>query len=212
MRIVSILRSIRPEESGRMGPELQLHRPAGQRPAVQIECARIGDFMEHASQVLWSALRKVSRPERPLDLLRAMWPVLVGQRLAAHTRPVNWHKGRVDIEVTDPEWHRQLTHLKDDIRKQINRWWGTELVHEVKLIEVRAKKEPGRASGKKSKRRVVADAEENSLLTSSAPSATRKFQEKLHKLEAVLESVSDVELRELIAQVAQKYLAGGEKK
>jgi hypothetical protein len=167
--------------------------------------------MEHASKVLWNALRRVARPERPLDLLAAMWPVLVGQRLAAHTRPVNWHKGRVDIAVSEPEWHRQLTTLKGEIKRQINRWWGTELVSEVRLLEVRAAKKPARAEGGKKAARASAP-QRPSAQASGPPSAENNFKDTLQALEAVLERIPEAELRKLIEQVAREYLTGAVKK
>jgi hypothetical protein len=168
--------------------------------------------MEHASKVLWNALRKVARPERPLDLLVAMWPVLVGQRLAAHTQPVNWHKGRVDIEVTDPDWHRQIAGLGDEIRKQINRWWGTELVREVRLIQPKSQKSARRALEKTAPKKPVMSSEtaEKHPLTQSH--AERKLQDAIRDLDTVLVGISDEELRNLIAQVADKYLSGQGKK
>jgi hypothetical protein len=168
--------------------------------------------MEHASKALWNALRRVARPERPLDLLAAMWPVLVGQRLAAHTRPVNWNKGRLDIAVSDPEWHQQLASLKGEIKRQVNRWWGTELVSEVRLLEVRANRKPSREAGRGKKAIKPGPSRESARTASAAKLASGEFKETLQALEAVLARIPEAELRKLIEQVARKYLARGGKK
>lgn len=157
--------------------------------------------MEKADKALWRALRRVARPEQPLDLLVAVWPVMIGERLAAHTRPSAWHRGRVDIAVNDPHWLQQLESLKEKVRKQINRWWGTELVREVRFLRERR---PRAAQAEKRAGARAAVAEK------PAPDAAAesRLQAALKDLEPALAGIRDEELRDLIARVASRYLSG----
>jgi hypothetical protein len=157
--------------------------------------------MEHAGKTLWTALRRVARPERPLDLLAAVWPVILGPRLAAHTQPVAWHKGVVTVDSPDAEWHAQLAGLAAEIRKQINRWWGTDVVTEVRVAPARRGGFSGTASRRASK-------QAPRPASGKPESAESKLDAALQDLEPALRGIKDDELRDLITRVACKYLAG----
>ena len=159
--------------------------------------------MERAAKGLWGVLRRVARPERPLDLLAAVWPLMVGQRLAAHTQPVAWEKGSVVVAVGDREWQKQLEGMADEVRKQINRWWGSELVREVKFSRGKV---PGASAPP------TAQAPRHPAQLQGKTEAEEKLKAALKELEGPLARISDVELRDLIARVAAKYLAKQEKK
>ncbi len=156
-------------------------------------------LMERAGKSLWSALRRVARPEKPLDLLTAVWPLMVGRRLADHTRPVAWSKGRVDVAVDQPEWQNQLESMGKDVRQQVNSWWGSQLVREVRFVPEKAKKPEIR----KSKLEI-----RNSKFT--LPAGRTPVESKLgaamKELEPALQGIADEELRDLISRVASKYL------
>lgn len=163
--------------------------------------------MEKAGKTMWSALRRVAQPERPLDLLIAVWPLMVGQRMASHTRPVAWNKGRVVVEVSEAEWQRQLEGLSRDIRRQINHWWGAQLVREVRFLlseKPRASARPGRGGAPS-----VGD---HTSTSSDLAVAENKLSSALKELEPALSGIADHELRDLIARVAAQYLAKQEKK
>jgi hypothetical protein len=171
--------------------------------------------MEPANKALWSALKRVARPERPLDLLRAIWSVVLGPRMAAHTRPVAWNKGTITIEAFEPEWRTQLEQMTGEIRKQINRWWGTELVHEVRISTGRrgagsgATRAPGAASRGQGKSGAAAPGELPAASSDGdRAEAESKLQAALKDLEPSLRGIADEDLRDLIARVASKYLAG----
>jgi len=158
--------------------------------------------MEHASKSVWAALRRIAKPEKPLDLLIAVWPLMVGSRLAAHTRPTGWNGSRLDVGVDEGPWQAQVERLSKPIRAKVNAWWGGNLVREVRFVASRRKK------------RAVA--------TPPPPVPTRgkpaesEVEDKLHavmkELEQPLSEISDQELRELIARVAASYLGKGETK
>jgi len=146
---------------------------------------------------LWAALRRVARPERPLDLLVAVWPLMVGQRLAAQTRPAAWDKGTLEVAVGEREWQTQLERMAEPVRAQINRWWGCELVREVRFVYSRAFKSsarrPHRPSTRPGEPRRKAKAED-------------KLEATLKELQGPLAGIADDELRDLIARVAAHYL------
>ena len=152
--------------------------------------------MERAGQSLWSALRRVARHERPLDILVAVWPLMVGRRLADHTRPVAWSKGRVDVAVDRPEWQSQLESMGKDVRTQVNNWWGSELVREVRFVPEKAKRPRPAAEPVKNAR----------------TPAEHKLGAALRELEPALNKIADTDLRELVARVAGQYLARQAKK
>jgi hypothetical protein len=127
---------------------------------------------------------------------------MVGQRLAAHTQPVAWERGSVVVAVSDGEWQKQLEEMSDELRKQINRWWGSELVREVKFRR-------GKVS------RAAASPTAQPARHPAASPVKAELEEKvkaaLKELEGPLAGISDRELRDLIAGVAAKYLAKQQK-
>ena len=161
--------------------------------------------MESAKKSLWSALRRVAKPEKPLDLLTAVWPLMVGRRLADHTRPVAWSKGRVDVAVDQPEWQSQLESMARDVRKQVNKWWGSELVREVRFVPEKARRREIRKS------KLEVRNEEVSPRAGGTPSENA-LRVALKKLEPALKGIADADLRDLVARVAGQYLAKQGKK
>jgi len=159
--------------------------------------------MEHASKTVWAALRRIAKPEKPLDLLVAVWPLMVGTRLAAHTRPVGWNGARLDVGVDDGPWQAQLERLSRPIRAKVNSWWGGNLVREVRFVaSKRKKRSPGTLE--------APSAPERGKPTDAA--VEDRLRGVLKELEGPLAEISDDELRELIARVASRYLSKGEKK
>jgi predicted nucleic acid-binding Zn ribbon protein len=158
--------------------------------------------MERAGKSVWAALRRIAKPEKPLDLLAAVWPLMVGSRLAAHTRPVGWNGRRLDVAVDENHWHAQLECLRGPIRAKVNAWWGGPLVREVRFVLPKRSRRAA-PSAKPSTKPVPAPVSEAEFEAS--------FQTLLKELEGSLAEVSDEELRELIVRVASKYLARSEK-
>jgi predicted nucleic acid-binding Zn ribbon protein len=89
--------------------------------------------MKKAGDLLGRVARKLNRPEAALAWLSASWPQIVGKTLAAHTRPLDCAKGRLEI-AADAKWHNQLEHMTRDFCARINEAWGAMLIHEVKFI------------------------------------------------------------------------------
>jgi hypothetical protein len=158
--------------------------------------------MEHASKSVWAALRRIAKPEKPLDLLIAVWPLMVGARLAAHTRPAGWNGSRLDVGVEEGPWQAQVERLSKPIRAKVNAWWGGKLVREVRFVAPKRKKR-------------AAAPPEPPVPAHGKPAGTEvedKLREVMKELEQPLAQISDEELRELIARVAASYLEKGETK
>jgi predicted nucleic acid-binding Zn ribbon protein len=94
--------------------------------------------MERAGSFLGSTFRKMKRPEAAMTWLSATWPAVVGQTLAAHTRPVRCIQGRLEISADGRPWQRQIEGMAGDFRDQINRAWGAALIREVKFVATQA--------------------------------------------------------------------------
>ena len=162
-------------------------------------------LMEQAEKSLWSALRQVAKPERPLDLLTVVWPLMVGRRLATHTRPVAWHKGRVDVAVDDPGWQSQLESMSKHVREQVNKWWGAELVREVRFVKERERPSGGRDSISRLR-------DETQPVKAYGREPGSKVSDLLRELQPALDKVKDTDLRELLERVAGIYLGKQGKK
>jgi predicted nucleic acid-binding Zn ribbon protein len=89
--------------------------------------------MERAGEILGPALRRLGKPESALAWLKAMWPSLVGEKLAAHTRPLHFAGGTLDVCADTADWHNEIEGMAEGFRSKINRAWGRSLVHELRF-------------------------------------------------------------------------------
>ncbi len=152
--------------------------------------------MEPAGKTLWNALRRLADPEKPLDLLRAVWPLIVGVRLATHTAPIAWEEGRLEIAVREPEWQKQLGAMTAELRRQINQWWGQQVVREISLVRGNVST-PREWELAEPRQRPAPASKENS----KAPLASI-----VKDLEGPLAEINDGELRELLRRFIERYL------
>jgi len=152
--------------------------------------------VERAGKTLWNALRRLADPEKPLDLLRAVWPLIVGVRLATHTAPIAWEEGRLEIAVREPEWQKQLGAMTGELSHKINQWWGQRVVREVALVRGSVST-PREWELAKPRQRPASASKENS----KEPLASI-----LKDLEGPLAEISDGELRGLLARFIERYL------
>jgi hypothetical protein len=65
--------------------------------------------------------------------LRRDWPRIVGQPIAAHTRPDQIRFKKLYLLVENSVWMQQLAFLKPTLLAKINEAAGTELVTEIAL-------------------------------------------------------------------------------
>lgn len=153
--------------------------------------------MERAGKAIWAALKRVAESERPVDFLAAVWPLVVGNRLANHTRPVAWEKTRLVIAVGDLEWQKQLERMTGELCEQINVWWGAAVVREVTFVRARGTHSREREPHGKAP---APDAEK------WGPAEEVDSTAVLKELKEPLSRIKDVELRELVSRVARKYV------
>ncbi len=90
--------------------------------------------MERAGEFLGRALRRLEHPEAALAWLVAAWPAIVGEPLAARTRPVRCDAGCLEIATDGKAWQKQLEELQREFCARINQAWGGKIVREVKFV------------------------------------------------------------------------------
>jgi predicted nucleic acid-binding Zn ribbon protein len=62
------------------------------------------------------------------------WPGLVGPRIARHTHAVAFRDGVLQVEVEGSAWMHELTILRRDLVRAINRSLGSECVKDVRFL------------------------------------------------------------------------------
>ncbi len=60
-----------------------------------------------------------------------VWEEAVGKKVASHTRPQRIKGGRLFVGVSDSAWLQELSFLKENIIKKINKRLGEETVKEI---------------------------------------------------------------------------------
>ena len=100
--------------------------------------------MERASRLIRS-LNLPGETVSPEQLVRTVWPVAVGKKIASHARPTRMVRSRLLVEVEDVVWQRQLFALSGQIVRNLERALGSGLVEEVEFRVVPRRREPQRA-------------------------------------------------------------------
>ncbi|HEV2297409.1 MAG TPA: DUF721 domain-containing protein [Candidatus Acidoferrales bacterium] len=100
--------------------------------------------MEQARDILKTAFRKLKDPAAAPAWLAANWPMIAGERVAGHTRPVSLLDGVFHIQANSAAWKRQVDSMGATICERVNRAWGRTLVHRLRVEE--APRHAGRLS------------------------------------------------------------------
>lgn len=66
--------------------------------------------------------------------LQLRWPELLGARLAGRTRAQAFSEGQLTIAVANSAWLNELTFLRDDLRKQLNRQLAGTPIHKLRFV------------------------------------------------------------------------------
>jgi predicted nucleic acid-binding Zn ribbon protein len=69
--------------------------------------------------------------ELDLDVLRKLWPSLVGDKLANATTVTAVQGTRVVVNVPDQVWRRQLVRMRPQLLLKINEPWATPWIEEI---------------------------------------------------------------------------------
>jgi len=82
---------------------------------------------------LLASFRKSPNWDADLDLevLRKLWPALVGANLATATQVTAVQGSRVVINVPDLIWRKQLIRMRAELLKRMNEPWATPWIKEI---------------------------------------------------------------------------------
>ena len=101
---------------------------------LRLLCAKITRFMERAGEFLGRALHRVGKPEAALAWLEATWQNIVGDTLAAHTKPVRCVNTCLEITSDGKVWQGQLEDMKREFCFRVNQAWGGNLIQEIRFV------------------------------------------------------------------------------
>ena len=89
-------------------------------------------FQSFFSEVL---RRACSDPETLVAAVQGLWPSLVGEEIAAHSRPVRLRGGTLIVEVTSHRWARELARLQPLLVERTNRCWEAGVIERMEFQE-----------------------------------------------------------------------------
>jgi len=91
--------------------------------------------MEALSSVLVRLMARMGL-DAELEGWRAVeeWSRLVGPRVARHTHAVSYHDGVLRVEVEGSAWMHELSYLKLDLMRTLNRELGANRVRDVRFV------------------------------------------------------------------------------
>jgi predicted nucleic acid-binding Zn ribbon protein len=98
--------------------------------------------MERAGNFLGNIIRRMNRPEATLAWLESAWPSVVGERLAAHTRPLRCIGNRLELCADSTAWQAQLSGMEDELCARVNAAWGGKLVRELRFLSSGSASQP----------------------------------------------------------------------
>jgi hypothetical protein len=70
----------------------------------------------------------------PVGRLAAMWPQIVGERLAAETAPASLEGGVLTVEATNGPWGAQAKFLNEEIRRLADEALGGASITRVHVV------------------------------------------------------------------------------
>jgi len=100
--------------------------------------------MERASRLFG----KLTASGGPIDadgLARAAWPLAVGKKVAARTRPARMVRTRLIVEVEDLVWKKQLFALSRQILTNLERHLGQGVVEDLEFRVMPPRRDAQRA-------------------------------------------------------------------
>src|ERR1051325_6023071 len=100
--------------------------------------------MERACKVI-RQLGLSSDMVTPEQMAMAVWPQVVGKRIAQHTRAAKLVRTRLVVEVEDATWQRQLFALTPHIVRNLVKDLGPGIVEDVEFRVVPRRRDVERA-------------------------------------------------------------------
>ena len=131
--------------------------------------------MERASKLIQS-LRLPADAISCEEVVRAAWPLAVGKKIAAHTRPARMVRTRLIVEVEDAVWQRQLFTLSRHMLGNLEKSVGKGVVEDLEFRIVPRRRGPQLASAPVPAPRDEAESITDPVLRSIYKAARRKAQ------------------------------------
>ncbi len=66
-----------------------------------------------------------------VGILKPLWYLVVGRAMASRSRPVAFREGTLKIEIHSASWNLELQKMIGEIRKAINQFLGSRMVHRI---------------------------------------------------------------------------------
>lgn len=79
------------------------------------------------------------------DMARAVWPLAVGKRIAAHTSRIKLVRTTLVVEVEDAVWQKQLYTLTHQILERLQRVTGTDDIQDLEFRIAIPRRQPQQA-------------------------------------------------------------------
>lgn len=91
--------------------------------------------MEGIAKLLPAALRQhlLRSNASMIEVLNSLWVSMVGRGIARQCRPVDFASGTLTIVTSCPNWAVQFRQLNDEIRHNINKVLGGEMVKKMRV-------------------------------------------------------------------------------
>jgi len=67
------------------------------------------------------------------------WSTVAGPRIARHTRALSFRDGTLAVEVEGSAWMQELSLLKPELLRNLNRHLGADVVSDVRLTPARGR-------------------------------------------------------------------------
>lgn len=94
--------------------------------------------MDEIGNILPGLFKKQMTRAEPhlLDILLPLWPRIAGRTMAQHAQPALFASGVLTLNADSATWGVQLRHMTDEIRLEINRFFGRSIVNKLRIKTV----------------------------------------------------------------------------
>jgi predicted nucleic acid-binding Zn ribbon protein len=126
--------------------------------------------------------------------LHRIWPEIVGEMAAAHSRPAGFRQGRLTIASESPAWTQEMSLLSPQIQEKLDQALGPGVITDLRFKT--AKLPRPKARGRSQGRSARPPAREGKKPSQDPPDPLLKA-----RLEKELASVKDPELRAVLLRI-----------
>ena len=108
------------------------------RPEEPPEPVKVGDSLDGVARRLGAPAASA------LGKLFSAWPEVVGEQIAAHSRPLSLVDGVLTVAVDQPGWATQLKYLGNDVVKRLGDSVGEGVVGRLEVRVEGSSKRPSK--------------------------------------------------------------------